>query len=112
MAELIWKAQGDANEYVLLDQPSHWVAAIKVNGEWHVHKQEALMRRIAASAELLELLRHAVDTAELRLASHLADKGVSGATDYWLEPAKALIARLIPEPATVESVLDQGDAPQ
>jgi hypothetical protein len=43
---------------------------------------------------LLELLDQAAATAELRLAPHLASKGVSGIVDYWLEPAKAVIADL------------------
>lgn len=41
----VWKAQGDANEYVLLDEIGHWIASIKLNGEMSVAVQEEFLNR-------------------------------------------------------------------
>lgn len=55
---LTWRAQGDANEYVLLNgDGTSWVAAIKQNGEMLVTRQEANMRVWAAAPKLLAALR-------------------------------------------------------
>lgn len=40
-----WKAQGDANDYCLLDDRGHWVAAIRLNGEMSTAAQEEWLDR-------------------------------------------------------------------
>lgn len=49
------REQGDANEYAVMDQPNHWLAVIRFNGELSLARQRAiasLWSQIATGAGL------------------------------------------------------------
>lgn len=45
-----WHQQGDANDHVLLTSEKQWVIAFRTNGEFMPAKEEAIIRRLVASA--------------------------------------------------------------
>lgn len=64
-ANWTWKAQGDANEYVVLDG-GKWVAAIRLNGEMTVARQEQVMNGIASVHDLVAVAQYVVDRAQFQ----------------------------------------------
>lgn len=68
-----FRAQGDANHYVLFQQPGNtWLAALQMNGELTVHKQLAIISRIVDSVNV----RERVDQSERRHYAGLAMQGM------------------------------------
>lgn len=62
-ANWTWKAQGEANEYAVLDG-GKWVAAIRLNGEMTVARQEQVMSGIVSVHDLVAVAQYVVDRAE------------------------------------------------
>lgn len=61
-ANWTWKAQGEANEYAVLDG-GKWVAAIRLNGEMTVARQEQVMSGIVSVHDLVAVAQYVVDRA-------------------------------------------------
>lgn len=55
-APWIVKAQGEANEFVLMTSNMKWIAAFRQNGEMWTQEQEANAKVIEAAPDLLEAL--------------------------------------------------------
>lgn len=49
-AGITWKAQGDANEYVLM-KDGDWFAAVRMNGQMYVHHQELFLNSLFQTAD-------------------------------------------------------------
>jgi hypothetical protein len=64
----ICKEQGDADEFVLLTNDSHWIFSFRQNGKIWTEEQMANIKLITASPEMLEALVEAVSTIK-----HLRD---------------------------------------
>ena len=56
-----WKAQGCANEYVLLTNDMQWLMAIRQNGELSTLQHEANMRLLSKAPELLDALESVIN---------------------------------------------------
>lgn len=63
--EMHWKAQGDANQYVIFDDSRRWLVSCIINGELYVPEQEALLTRFVASQSLVDALADAADALKI-----------------------------------------------
>ena len=51
MKSLTWRANGEANSYVLLDETGNWVASILMNGEQTLEQQKQFMNNLGEHDE-------------------------------------------------------------
>lgn len=80
--KIVFRPNGDANSYAMLDEAGHWWMSLLMNGEQITARQEANLRRMAAcwnacadeSTEFLEFVVHEGTTLRKRHDSVLTMK--------------------------------------